>query len=512
MKLVVSKANLYDCCLRYGLPIVLVVLGLTSRILFIGRYPGEWDEVDFALALRDYDIAAQQPHFPGYPVYVWLSRMAMGLVGGEAHALGLVSAFFGGLAVLPLYYLALYMYSRRVAVLAAFLFLTNPACWLYSEKPLSEATALFFLLLSLYFLFLCVRESVNPWIPPLGAFFMGITLGVRLDYFPFLSVLFYVLTYAHWRYSISRVSCFFGAFALGVILWLFPLVMVVGLKALSHQALDFTQGHFANWGGSIVTTPDPAVRLGYLLWDVFPAGLGLWWIDLPYMQLIPSACLLSGLYAFLKENEHGLQRRFILAALLPYLLWVFFAQNVEKPRHVVPLIPMLLVAASAGTLRCRGVLFATANLPKARQYAPTLMVRSGFLVLTVIILGAFSLGLVYHYSQSRPPLMQLVSYVQSAPDGPDRLSTRIYCGESKRLFEYYAPGWDARRVRNWEGLRYDYMASLCPPPNLLVTSEVVPDRDKDGSGLRYIKRFEGDRYIYAPYHEIVLLGVDSHGL
>ncbi|HHT9155144.1 MAG TPA: hypothetical protein ACFYD5_04950 [Candidatus Tripitaka sp. YC43] len=30
--------------------------------------------------------------------------------------------------------------------------------------------------------------------------------------------------------------------------------------------------------------------------------------------------------------------------------------------------------------------------------------------------------------------------------------------------------------------------------------------------LRHIKRFEGDRYIYAPYHKIVLLGVDSHGL
>ncbi|MFN3466176.1 MAG: hypothetical protein ACK4WF_00555 [Candidatus Brocadiales bacterium] len=499
MKPAVSKANLYDGWLKYGTPIVLVVLGLTSRIPFTGRYLGEWDEVGFALALRDYDIVAQQPHFPGYPVYVWLSQMAMGLVKEDIGALGLVSAFFGSLAVLPLYYLALYMYSGRVAVLVAFLFLTNPVCWLYSERPLAEATGIFFLLLYLCLLFMGMRESVNPWIPPLGAFFMGITLGARLDYFPFLSGLFYVLTYAHWRYSIFRISCFLGAFALGVVVWLFPFVLMVGQEVLSHQALDFAQGHFTDWGGSIVTVPNPSVRLGHLLWDVFPAGLGLWWIDLSYMRLIPSVCLLSGLYAFLRENEHDLQRRFILAVLLPYLLWVFFAQNVEKPRHVLPLIPLLLLAASAGMLR----------------ESPINMSRLGLLVLTVIILGATSLKLVHHYSQSRPPLMQLVSYVQSAPSNFDQSSTRIYCGETKRLFEYYAPGWDARRVRDWEGLRYDYRASLCPPPNLLVTSEVQIENDPSGSpeaGLRHIKKFKGDRYIYAPYHEVALLGVDSHGI
>ena len=113
--------------------------------------------------------------------------------------------------------------------------------------------------------------------------------------------------------------------------------------------------------------------------------------------------------------------------------------------------------------------------------------------------------------------MQLVSYIQSASNGFDQLSTRVYCGETKRLFEYYAPGWDARRVRNWEGLRYDYRASLCPPPDLLVTSEVRIENDPNGHymqdiRLRYIKRFNGNRYIYAPYHEIALLGVDSHDL
>jgi hypothetical protein len=273
--------------------------------------------------------------------------------------------------------------------------------------------------------------------------------------------------------------------------WLVPLVKAVTLQVLLHQALDFTHGHFADWGGSLLTVSDPAVRLAHLLWGIFPYGLGLWWIDLPYMQLLPSFCLISGLYLFLRDNKHIMQRRFVLITLLPYLLWVFLAQNVEKPRHVLPLIPLLLVGTSAGLLGNRH--------PGLRL--------SGLLIISVIISGTYSLRLAQDYSQSRPPLMQLVNYVTSAPNGFDQLSTRIYCGETRRLFDYYAPGWDARRVRNLEGMRYDYRASLCPPPNLLVTSEVA------GATCNVpLNKFKGNRYIYAPYHEIALFEMDGHGL
>ncbi len=521
----------YKYWLRYGIPTTLILLCLTSRLLFIGQYLGEWDEVDFALALRDFDIVAQQPHFPGYPVYIWFSKIAMHLTKkDEVSSLTLVSAFFGGLTVLPLYLLALSMYSRRVAVIATCLFLTNPACWLYSERPLSEATALFFLLFSLYFIFLSTKETVNPRVPLLGILLMGITLGVRLDYFPFLICLFYVLTYSHRRYSIFELFCFSGVFILGVMLWLVPIIMALGLETFCHQALDFTRGHFTDWGGSVVTASDPTIRVGHLLWSIFPAGFGLWWIDLSYIHILPSIYLIYGFYMFMKGNSYGPQKRFIFITLLPYFLWLFLAQNIEKPRHVLPLIPLLTMTVSAGILQ-----------------RPINMNKLGLLVLTMTILGAFSLRLVYDYSRSIPPLMQLVTYVQSPSGGFDPLSTRVYCGETKRLFEYYAPGWDARRVRNSDELIYDFQASLCPPPNLLITSEVKIDAPPSNSTsnasdiscslhgrkeadtrhspflqqwevtlktfpLKHIKSFRGEKYIYSPYNEITLLGIDSHAL
>src|SRR5690348_14579429 len=34
-----------------------------------------WDEVGFMRAVHDFDLAAFQPHFPGYPVYVALCKL-----------------------------------------------------------------------------------------------------------------------------------------------------------------------------------------------------------------------------------------------------------------------------------------------------------------------------------------------------------------------------------------------------------------------------------------------------
>ena len=50
----------------------LVVICMVSRLLFMGEYLEGWDSIDFALGLHDYDIAYYQPHFPGYPVYMFL--------------------------------------------------------------------------------------------------------------------------------------------------------------------------------------------------------------------------------------------------------------------------------------------------------------------------------------------------------------------------------------------------------------------------------------------------------
>jgi hypothetical protein len=50
---------------------VLVVICMATRLMFMGTHLEGWDSIDFALGLHDYDIAHYQPHFPGYPVYMF---------------------------------------------------------------------------------------------------------------------------------------------------------------------------------------------------------------------------------------------------------------------------------------------------------------------------------------------------------------------------------------------------------------------------------------------------------
>src|SRR5712691_8721283 len=62
----------------------------------------DFDSVSFALALDHFDISLQQPHPPGFPVYVAVGRAVRGIVGDSRAALTLVSAISGAAAVAAL--------------------------------------------------------------------------------------------------------------------------------------------------------------------------------------------------------------------------------------------------------------------------------------------------------------------------------------------------------------------------------------------------------------------------
>lgn len=453
---------------------------------------GEWDEVDFALAMNDYDIIADQPHFPGYPVFIWLCQMLRLATHDDIKALTLTNALLGGLTTIPLYYLARDMYSQKVAILAACLFIVNPLCWLQSEGAMSDTTGLFFLLLSIFVLHRAHLFPDGATVTlSLGATLMGVTFGVRLSYLPFLVFFGYVLTCHFGKYSIGRnYLCALGAFVLGTLVWLIPLINnVAGLNGLSSQAVVFAEGHFTDWGGSVITSPDLFYRLEQMLWCLCCHGLGFWWQDTLYIRIIPTLILLMGIIVFLKGAPRESKIGLIFAIVVPYMLWAFFAQNIEKPRHVLSLIPFVLTFASAGIL----------NISSNRRLVTILA------ILAVSTTCISSLRLVAAQKYTPPPSLQLIDYVKA---NFDKLSTRIYCGESKRLFEYYAHGWDARMVRDIEGLKYDLGASLCPPRVILATSQVKGIMEQ-GAALR---KFKEDKYVFAPYHEMVLYKIKPEDL
>ena len=70
------------------------------------------DSVNFALGVRDFDVATHRPHPPGYPVYIALGKAATAIAGLgasapesmiEARALAMLSLVSGLIAIAFLY-------------------------------------------------------------------------------------------------------------------------------------------------------------------------------------------------------------------------------------------------------------------------------------------------------------------------------------------------------------------------------------------------------------------------
>jgi hypothetical protein len=67
---------------------------LTAALLFLGlaaifaltrsRWLDEWDSVNFALALDDFDVARHQPHPPGYAIYVAAGKLVHLVIADHA--------------------------------------------------------------------------------------------------------------------------------------------------------------------------------------------------------------------------------------------------------------------------------------------------------------------------------------------------------------------------------------------------------------------------------------------
>lgn len=220
------------------------------------------------------------------------------------------------------------MFSEEVAWITAFIYIVNPLCWLQSEKASSDAVGLFFIILSAQLLFYaCTSGSYALRYLISGSVLLGICLGVRLSYFPFIILWLYVLRTLsksdRWKMTI-RYGVF--GFVAGISIWLIPLACYTGLKPFIINGVSFTFGHFGDWGGSVVTSKNILSRVLDFMWCVFCNGLGFWCYDTSVFRVLPSIIMGLGIVFYLKHARFDSKTRFITFYMTPYFLWVFLVR------------------------------------------------------------------------------------------------------------------------------------------------------------------------------------------
>src|SRR5947207_11361643 len=108
MGLKIETGRLFFFGHRGRLSALILIAGVTAILLYTNFQSislDDFDSVSFALALDHFDISLQQPHPPGFPVYVAVGRAVRDIVGDSRAALTLVSAISGAAAVAALAWL-----------------------------------------------------------------------------------------------------------------------------------------------------------------------------------------------------------------------------------------------------------------------------------------------------------------------------------------------------------------------------------------------------------------------
>lgn len=341
-----ARAFCYRVGVKRLLHTIAPVLAVGATALLYGAFLPprivDWDPIQFALGLEQFDLALHQPHAPGYvgPMGLAWAISRLGVAPGDAVLWGSVVA--GALAVGVVLLLGRRLYGKGVGVAAALLLATNPVAWGYAltgeSYPAEAAIAALVVLAGL---------RIGPcasWRGLIGFFLLyGMSGGVRQ------SVPLFLFPFVAWRLALAcRGSGFSGGVArfaaagasaiAGILAWGVPLVWLAGglgplSRAFGGQFLDlFGRAYSPLMGASsaaVLTNLDG-------MWRFLLSGL--------------SVGGLAGLLAYPLLRDRTGRRREAAVTLLtwiaPPVLW-FGLMFIYKPGHVLGIVPAFALGAAA---------------------------------------------------------------------------------------------------------------------------------------------------------------------
>jgi hypothetical protein len=332
---------------------LLAVLFLAAHVPFLPVALEDLDSVNFAMGVRDFDVAQHQPHPPGYPAFIALAKAstaalsAAGVAMPDVRGLALLSAIAGALLI-PL----IFVFVRAVdgdelrSVITTILAACAPLVWFNAVRPLSDMAGLAAAFAALAALgpAIALRPGTLPPSPALliaGAFLAGLAGGFRSQ-MCLLTVP--VLIYGIVRQRRHRTGMIAAAIA-GVLAWGVPLVMLNGgpagyLRALGSQAGEDFSGVVMLW-----TNPSPRVAV----FAVLHTFVRPW--DAPWLAGVMLSLGAAGVLVLLRRRP----RTFAILMLTfgPYAVFHLLFQETVTTRYALPLVPLLACLAAAAIAESR---------------------------------------------------------------------------------------------------------------------------------------------------------------
>ena len=322
--------------LDFLIPLILGLLVVITRLPFTSKFLYEWDSVNYSLAFENYNILQQQPHPPGYLLYVALGKAVNYIFNDPNTSMIFLSVLFSVLSVILVYFMAKDIFSRKVGIISALLLIFNPFIWFYGEIASIYIFEAFFSILiaySSYKLFKGDEKFIY-----ISALVLGLSGGFRTDILEFMLPLW---IFCIWSARIHYIKIAKGllTFIVAISLWLVPAVILTGgMESYIHilrytsEAASYTSLIFgASIGQQILNTGV------CIIWSL----VGLTLIGL----------LITAL--FITYHRENLKSKFISYLKKPliifFLLWIipsflfYLFIYIMKPGYLLTVIPAVMI-------------------------------------------------------------------------------------------------------------------------------------------------------------------------
>ena len=275
-----------------------VVLFITAFLAFFlasDLQLNDYDAVNYALAVREFNVVLDMPHPPGAPLFVFFARLISQVVGDIPLALSLMSATGGAVFVVAWRRIFLLFLSPRAAAVGAIILAVSPGVWMTASQLMSDSAAAASLstclLLALYY-----ARSAKPQLFLLFTALLAVTVGIRPQY-GLLVIFLFFSSMLYFRLPYKTVVHALLTFTVCNLTWLMPTIYSqfdldgTGWMTYFNQILRFQSGFGAASGSPLLAeTIDIAqiakrggTHIGAL--GYFGLGLNLWYPESVGMAL-----------------------------------------------------------------------------------------------------------------------------------------------------------------------------------------------------------------------------------